>query len=69
VEGRVVAAFVVSDAGLVEEASIKILSSDNPLFSDAVMSALGRMRFVPGEIGGKKVRQLVQMPFLFKLSR
>jgi protein TonB len=69
VEGRVVAAFVVSDAGLVEEASIKILSSDNPLFNDAVMSALGRMHFVPAEIGGKKVRQLVQMPFLFKLSR
>jgi outer membrane biosynthesis protein TonB len=33
------------------------------------MSALGRMHFVPAEIGGKKVRQLVQMPFLFKLSR
>jgi len=27
------------------------------------------MRFVPAEIGGKKVRQLVQMPFLFTLSR
>lgn len=69
IEGRVVAAFVVSDLGLVEEGSIKILSSDNPLFNDAVKSALGRMRFVPAEIGGKKVRQLVQMPFLFTLSR
>jgi len=65
----VVAAFVVSDLGLVEEGSIKILSSDNLLFNDAVMSALGRMRFVPAEIGGKKVRQLVQMPFVFTLSR
>ncbi len=69
IEGRVVAAFVVSDLGLVEEGSIKILSSDNPLFNDAVKSALGRMRFVPAEIGGKKVRQMVQMPFLFTLSR
>ena len=69
VEGRVVAAFVVSDLGLVEEGSIKILSSDNLLFNDAVMIALGRMRFVPAEIGGKKVRQLVQMPFVFTLSR
>ena len=69
VEGRVVASFVVSAQGLVEDATIKILSSDNSLFDEAVRSALGRMRFVPAEIGGKKVRQLVQMPFLFTLSR
>ena len=69
VEGRVVALFVVSDRGLVEEGSIKILRSDNPLFDDAVKSALGRMRFVPAETGGRKVRQLVQMPFLFTLSQ
>jgi protein TonB len=69
IEGRVVASFVVSDLGLVEEGSIKILSSDNSLFDDAVKTALGRMRFVPAEIGGKKVRQLVQMPFVFTLSR
>jgi protein TonB len=69
VEGRVVALFVVSERGVVEEGSIRILRSDNPLFDEAVRSALGRMRFVPAEIGGKKVRQLVQMPFLFTLSR
>jgi protein TonB len=69
IEGRVVALFIVSDRGLVEEGSIKILHSDNSLFEDAVRSALGRMRFVPAETGGKKVRQLVQMPFLFSLSR
>jgi protein TonB len=69
IEGRVVASFVVSDLGVVEEASIRILSSDNSLFNDAVKTALGRMRFVPAEIGGKKVRQLVQMPFVFTLSR
>jgi protein TonB len=69
VEGRVMASFVVSDRGRVEEGSITIFHSDNPLFEDAVKSALGRMRFVPAEIGGRKVRQLVQMPFLFTLSR
>jgi periplasmic protein TonB len=69
VEGRVVALFIVSDRGLVEAGSIRIVRSDNPLFDDAVRSALGRMRFVPAEIGGKKVRQLVEMPFLFTLSR
>jgi protein TonB len=69
VEGRVVALFVVSERGLVEEGSIRILHSDNPLFDEAVTIALGRMRFVPAETGGRKVRQLVQMPFLFTLSR
>jgi protein TonB len=69
VEGRVVALFVVNDQGLVEEPSIRILRSDNPLFDDAVKSALGRMRFIPAESGGRKVRQLVQMPFVFTLAR
>jgi len=69
VEGRVVALFIVNDRGLVEETSIRILHSDNPLFEDAVRTALGRLRFVPAETGGKKVRQLVQMPFVFTLSR
>jgi protein TonB len=69
VEGRVVALFVVTDQGLVEEPSIRILRSDNPLFDDAVRSALGRMRFIPAETGGRKVRQLVQMPFVFTLAR
>lgn len=69
VEGRVVALFVVSERGLVEEGSIRILSSDNSLFEAAVRSSLARMRFAPAEIAGKKVRQQVQMPFLFTLSR
>jgi protein TonB len=69
VEGRVVALFVVSAQGLVEEPSVRIVRSDNPLFDDAVRSALGRMRFTPAESGGRKVRQLVQMPFVFTLAR
>jgi protein TonB len=34
-----------------------------------VRVALRRMRFIPAEVGGVKVRQLVQMPFVFTLSR
>jgi protein TonB len=69
VEGRVVARFVVDDKGRVEEATVEVVRSDNPLFDGAVRSALGRMRFTPAEIAGKKVRQLVEMPFVFALSR
>jgi protein TonB len=69
IEGQVIALFVVSEAGRVEPATVRFTLSDNPLFEDAVKSALERMRFVPAEVGGRKVRQLVQMPFVFTLTR
>jgi protein TonB len=69
VEGQVVARFVVDYEGRVEEGTVNFVRSDNPLFEEAVRSALGRMRFTPAEMGGKKVRQLVEMPFVFALSR
>ena len=69
VEGRVVALFVVDERGFAAADSVRFLRSDNALFDDAVRRALPRMRFVPAEIGGRKVRQLVQMPFLFTLGR
>jgi protein TonB len=69
VEGKVVALFVVDEKGRAEADSVRILSSDNALFEEAVRRALPRMRFIPAEIGGRKVRQLVQMPFVFTIGR
>ena len=69
VEGQVIAEFVVDEQGRAEEGSLRFVHSDNQLFEDAVRVALRRMRFVPAEVGGMKVRQLVQMPFVFTLSR
>ena len=69
VEGRVVAEFVVDELGRAEEGSVRFVRSDNQLFEDAVRVALRRMRFIAAEVGGVKVRQLVQMPFVFTLSR
>jgi protein TonB len=68
-EGKVVAQFVVDEEGRVEEKTVKFIRSDNVLFDEAVRSALPRMRFAPAEIAGRKVRQLVEMPFVFALSR
>jgi protein TonB len=39
------------------------------MFEQAVRSALPNMRFLPAEIGGRKVKQLVQQPFVFALQR
>jgi periplasmic protein TonB len=69
VEGQVTALLVVDEDGRPEEESIRFIRSDNRLFEDAVRTALRRMRFTPAELGGTKVRQLVQMPFLFALAR
>ncbi|GAC1488867.1 MAG: hypothetical protein NVS1B5_12920 [Gemmatimonadaceae bacterium] len=68
-EGRVTAAFVVDEDGRVEEGSVRFVISGNPLFEEAARVALRRTRFVPAQVGGRKVRQLVQMPFVFTLSR
>jgi periplasmic protein TonB len=69
VEGRVLAQFVVGETGRYEAGSLKILDSSNPAFTAAVKDALPRMRFSAAQIGGKKVAQLVQMPFQFHLQK
>ena len=69
VEGQVLAQFVVNESGRYEGGTLKILSSSNPAFSAAVKDALPRMRFSAAQIGGKKVQQLVQMPFQFHLQK
>ncbi|HJQ10525.1 MAG TPA: TonB family protein [Gemmatimonadaceae bacterium] len=69
VEGRVTAQFTVNELGLVESDSVRFIQSDNVLFEQSVRRVLTRMHFAPAEIGGKKVRQLVQMPFVFTLTR
>jgi periplasmic protein TonB len=69
VEGEVLAQFVVNESGRYESGTLKILNSSNPAFTAAVKDALPRMKFSAAQIGGKKVQQLVQMPFQFHIAR
>ena len=69
IEGEVLAQFVVDTNGRYETGSFKALKSSHEKFTAAVTSALPNMRFNPAEIGGRKVRQLVQQPFTFSLQR
>jgi protein TonB len=69
VEGQVIAQFVVNESGRYEPGTLKILNSSNPQFTAAVKDALPRMKFSAAQIGGKKVQQLVQMPFQFHIAR
>ena len=68
VEGEALVSFVVDEAGLADPASFKVIRSTHELFSTAVREALPAMRFTPAEIGGKKVRQVVQAPFSFAIA-
>lgn len=68
IKGDVLAQFVVGENGRYESGTLKILSSSNAAFTDAVKRALPGMRFSAAQIGGKKVKQLVQMPFQFNLK-
>lgn len=68
-DGEVVAAFIVDTLGVADVSSLHILKSTHPLFTAAVREALPRMRFVPAQLKGVKVRQLVQQPFVFHIVR
>jgi periplasmic protein TonB len=69
VEGEALVQFIVDTTGRAETGSFKVLRASHDAFGQAVRAALPRMRFLPAEIGGRKVRMLVQQPFAFALNK
>jgi len=67
--GEVNAEFVVDTLGHVDPMMMKITSATNPEFELSVRNALPKMRFAPAVIGGHKVKQLVQQPFTFAITK
>ena len=68
ISGEVLAQFVVDTNGHALPETFKVIKSTHDLFSQSVKVAVPDMRFAPATIGGKPVRQLVQMPFQFTIS-
>jgi protein TonB len=68
-EGDVRAQFVVDTLGRVQQGSFRVLQTSHDLFAAAVREAMSRARFTPAEVGGRKVRQLVEQSFTFRISR
>jgi TonB family protein len=69
VGGDVLVQFVVDTTGLPVAGSLKVLKASRPEFAEAVKAAFPGMKFSPAQVAdGRKVRQLVQMPFVFKDS-
>lgn len=69
IEGSVLVQFVIDTTGALESGSVRLLHSDHELFSAAVRNALGGHRFLPAEVGMKKVRMLVQQRFDFAIEK
>jgi TonB family protein len=68
VEGRVLASFVVDANGRVDLSTFQVLQSDHQLFTNAVRQALETAQYQPAEVGGRKVAQVVQQPFVFNIA-
>jgi protein TonB len=69
VAGEVLAQFVIDTTGKADMSTFKVLKSDNDLFTQSIKSTLPRMRFYPAEVGGRKVKELVQLPFAFNITK
>jgi len=65
VGGRVVAEFVVDINGEPNMATFSAVLSTHEMFTEAVRGAVSAAHFTPAWRGGKRVRQLVQLPFSF----
>ncbi|MHB8838070.1 MAG: energy transducer TonB [Gemmatimonadaceae bacterium] len=69
VEGEVLVEFTVDSTGRAEPASFKVLKTSHELFALAVRNAMPGMRFLPAEVDGRKVKQLVRQPFVFAIQK
>jgi TonB family protein len=67
IEGRTVVQFIVDTLGRVDTVSFRILETTHAEFARAVRDVLPAMRFAPAVTASRKVRQLVQQPFLFRI--
>lgn len=68
-EGDVTVQFVIDTAGRAVMRTLTIISSTHAGFTDAVSRALAKARFAPAEFDGRRVRQVVRMPFVFSLEK
>jgi periplasmic protein TonB len=65
IQGTVLVQFVVDTLGRADMQSFKVLQSSNELFVQSLRAALPKWRFYSAEAGGRKVKQIVQLPLKF----
>jgi protein TonB len=68
VPGRVVIELIVKEDGLLDSESVVLISSTHPLFTDAVQQALATAKFRVAKLKSRPVRQILQLPFVFRME-
>jgi hypothetical protein len=68
VEGAARCQFVVDSTGHPDEGSFTVLAANHASFGEAVRAALPRMKYRPAMIGPKRVAQLVEQTFMFRIT-
>ena len=68
VAGRVMLEFIVARDGIVELASVRVISATHQDFVNAATQAVRQCRFEPGRVGRYAVRVRVQMPIVFGIT-
>lgn len=68
IEGSVMTRYVIDTTGRADSTSLVVLAASNPAFEMAVRAAVPGMRFLSAQVQGRKVRQLVQQEFQFRIA-
>lgn len=68
IEGSVLTNFVIDTTGRADTSTIEILQGTHPLFVQSVRSAIPGMRFSPAMVQSRKVRQIVEQRFHFRIT-
>lgn len=69
VEGSAVLRFVIDSTGLIDMATVRVMSATHSAFARSVLDAMPQMKFRPASIGGRPVRLLVEQTFSFKIQK
>ena len=69
VEGTAVLRFVIDSTGLIDMATVRVMSTTHSAFARAVLEAMPKMKFRPASIAGHPVRLLVEQAFSFKIQK
>ena len=68
VPGRVVVELIVNVDGSLDDQSVTLVSSTHPLFTGAVQQALATAKFRVATLKSRLVRQVLLIPFVFRLE-
>jgi hypothetical protein len=67
IEGMVIVQYVVDTTGHADTATFRVLTASHVDFARSVKNTLPLMRFHPAMMGSRRVPQLVEQPFVFKI--